>query len=116
MGNASPPHESGRHGWAVRALLVLVSVGTVVLLAEIEQFAEANEISTLSLLPAFAGEDDVDLWISPTDQHPNEKGHAIAAEAIADFLAERIAGATAESAPLELRTPPRQSPPTGNFE
>ena len=85
-------------------------------MAEIEQFAQANEISYLSLLPAFEGEDEVDLWISPTDQHPNEKGHAIAAEAMADFLAAKIAGATGELAPSGSRTAPLQSPPAGRFE
>jgi len=77
---------------------------------------EANGIPSLSLLSAFEAENEVDLWISPTDQHPNEKGHAIAAEAIADLLAAKIAGATGESAQTGSRTPPPQSPPAGRFE
>ena len=53
---------------------------------EIYTFAETHGIATLSLLPAFQSENDADLWISKTDQHPNERGHAIAADAIANFL------------------------------
>lgn len=47
-----------------------------------------NEIAYLDLFPAFKGQSYTDLWVHPSDQHPNEKGHAIAAKAIADFLVE----------------------------
>ena len=57
---------------------------------EIERFGVSNHIPTLSLLPAFRGEDASALWVSPLDQHPNARGHAIAAEAITEFLAERL--------------------------
>ena len=57
---------------------------------EIERFGASNQIPTLSLLPAFRGEDASALWISPLDQHPNERGHAIAAQAITEFLVERL--------------------------
>jgi lysophospholipase L1-like esterase len=45
-----------------------------------------EQIPCLDLLPAFKGQSYTDLWVHPADQHPNEKGHAIAADAIADFL------------------------------
>jgi hypothetical protein len=32
---------------------------------------------------------DKDLWVNPTDQHPNEIAHRIAAERLFDFLAGR---------------------------
>ena len=53
---------------------------------EILRFAEEEKMTTLSLLPAFSGQSALDLWVSALDQHPNEEGHAIAANAIYDFL------------------------------
>ena len=53
---------------------------------EIERFGADNEIPTFSLLPAFLGRDAASLWVSPLDQHPNERGHAIAAEAMEPFV------------------------------
>jgi hypothetical protein len=41
---------------------------------------------TLDLLPELAGYAGTDLWVHPTDQHPNEVVHTLAAE----LLAERI--------------------------
>lgn len=41
------------------------------------------------LLEAFMGRDYADLWVHPSDQHPNEVGQRIAAEAIARFVRER---------------------------
>jgi len=48
--------------------------------------AERLGIPALDLLPAFRGMSAEELWVHPTDHHPNEAGHAIAAEAIARFL------------------------------
>jgi hypothetical protein len=45
-------------------------------------------IPALDLLPSFVGQSYTDLWVHPSDQHPNEKAHAIAAEAIARFLVD----------------------------
>ena len=45
-------------------------------------------IPTVDLLPAFYGESYTDLWVHPSDQHPNERAHAIAAAAIARFLVD----------------------------
>jgi hypothetical protein len=46
-------------------------------------------IPVVDLLPAFEGKDGPSLWIAPDNGHPNIEGHAIAAEAIARFLAEQ---------------------------
>ena len=56
----------------------------------IRMFANANDIPVLSLLPAFQGEEPSMLWVSSLDQHPNERAHAIAAQAITDFLIGHI--------------------------
>ena len=53
---------------------------------EITSFARANHIPVLSLLPAFLGQDAPDLWVSPFNQHPNARAHAIAAAAITPFV------------------------------
>jgi len=54
--------------------------------AEVERFAAEHGLVYHSLLPAFLGQDAASLWVSALDQHPNERGHAIAARALADFL------------------------------
>jgi hypothetical protein len=59
-------------------------------MAEIEKFARSNEITVFSLLPAFQGKNGEELWVSATDQHPNERAHGIAAQAIAEFLSSRV--------------------------
>jgi hypothetical protein len=56
----------------------------------IERFGADNSIPTFSLLPAFLGQDAASLWVSPLDQHPNEHGHALAAQALERFVRERI--------------------------
>lgn len=48
-----------------------------------------NGIPFLDLLEAFRGRADTELWVHPADQHPNEKAHAIAAEAMAGFILDR---------------------------
>ena len=52
----------------------------------VRHYCEEEEIPVLDLLTAFRGQPYLDLWVHPSDQHPNEKGHAIAAEAMANFL------------------------------
>jgi hypothetical protein len=42
----------------------------------------------LDLFDAFRGRDGPSLWVHPTNQHPNEEAHAIAAEALGRFLRE----------------------------
>jgi hypothetical protein len=38
------------------------------------------------LAPDFAGQRSAELWVHPTDHHPNEVAHALAARAIAEAL------------------------------
>ena len=40
----------------------------------------------LDLAPVFAGMDDADLQVHPTDHHPNSRAHALAAKAIVEWL------------------------------
>jgi lysophospholipase L1-like esterase len=54
--------------------------------AEIASFAQRNGIPAYSLLPAFRGQRERDLWLSDGDQHPNEKGNRIAAEALEPYI------------------------------
>ncbi len=53
----------------------------------VDQEAEAGGALALDLLPSFEGNSAPDLWVHPTDQHPNAKAHRIAAEALAAKLA-----------------------------
>lgn len=46
-------------------------------------------VPTLDLLDTFAGMRDRDLWVHPSDHHPNEIAHGLAAQAIEKFLAAR---------------------------
>lgn len=49
-------------------------------------FCKGEGIRCLDLLPAFLGLDEQDLWVHVSDQHANDKGHAIQAERIHAFL------------------------------
>jgi len=61
--------------------------------AEVERFARASRMAVFSLTPAFEGRAAPGLWVAPHDPHPNETGHAIAAEAMAPVLAEQLRAA-----------------------
>ncbi len=50
-------------------------------------YCRNNDIDVLDLLSAFLGQTDTDLWVHPSDQHPNEIGHQIAADALYPFVA-----------------------------
>lgn len=52
---------------------------------------EEYQIPILDLFDAFYGRSYPDLWVHPSDQHPNEEAHAIAAAAMARFLSENQA-------------------------
>lgn len=52
----------------------------------IAQFSEENDIPFLDLLDVYKGINATSLWVSPTDGHPNTKGHKIAADAIYEFI------------------------------
>jgi hypothetical protein len=53
--------------------------------------AESSGLNAMYLLPAYIAKDkNFKEWtVSPTDAHPNEEAHAIAAEAIGDFIVKR---------------------------
>jgi len=53
---------------------------------EIQAFAENHDIPVFPLTPGFLGENDRTLWVASNDQHPNEKGHRIAAETLLPYL------------------------------
>lgn len=59
----------------------------------VESFAAGRGIAAMSLLPAFRGQNAAELWVSPYDQHPNERAHAIAAEAILPFARKLLLAA-----------------------
>jgi len=49
---------------------------------------ESEEIPVVDLRDAYRGFSGPELWVHPTDQHPNEIGHRIAADAIVGWLVE----------------------------
>jgi lysophospholipase L1-like esterase len=53
---------------------------------KIHEFCRTNDILLLDLLPAFSEHTAESLWVHPTDHHPNEIAHRIAAEEIYAFL------------------------------
>ena len=62
----------------------------------IMEFAMKNNIPAHSLLPAFMGLNGKDLWVSPYDQHPNEKAHLIAAQSMLPFVQDLLRKAERE--------------------
>lgn len=52
----------------------------------LEEFSLSNGFPLHNLLPSFLGYYGPDLWVSPYNQHPNEKGHHIAAESMLPFI------------------------------
>ncbi|MBL8896015.1 MAG: hypothetical protein JNM84_00225 [Planctomycetes bacterium] len=46
-------------------------------------------IACVDLLPKFLGRDEYALWVHASDQHPNDVGHRLMAEAIHEFLREQ---------------------------
>jgi hypothetical protein len=57
---------------------------------KIESFCEIRQIMYLDLFPAFSQYEAEDLWANPTDHHPNETAHRIAAEEIATFIEDEL--------------------------
>jgi lysophospholipase L1-like esterase len=53
---------------------------------KVKSAAESAGIPTLDMLPSFQGKNERDLIATPFDAHPNAKAHAIAAQAIFEFL------------------------------
>ena len=57
----------------------------------IEAHCQKRGMPVRDLLPAFAGRKHEDLWVHPSDPHPNEIGHQLIAAGLADFiLQERL--------------------------
>lgn len=54
--------------------------------AKVLAAARGAGMEAFDLFDAFRGRDGVSLWVHPSDQHPNEEAHRIAAE----FAAERL--------------------------
>ena len=54
--------------------------------ARVAETARSLGFHVLDLLPAFLGQDGPALWVHPANQHPNERAHALAAEAIERYL------------------------------
>lgn len=54
---------------------------------------EARGIAAHDGLPAFVGQDPASLWVHPADRHPNERAHAIFADAVEAPLRAALAGA-----------------------
>lgn len=56
----------------------------------IVEFAEDAELPVFSLTPGFLGRDERELWVASDDQHPNEKGHRIAADTLWPYLSSIV--------------------------
>jgi lysophospholipase L1-like esterase len=52
----------------------------------IDEFCVQEGIAHLDLFPAFSRHEAEDLWANPTDHHPNELAHRIAADEIAAWI------------------------------
>ncbi len=57
--------------------------------ARIAAICREERIEHLDLLPVYRGRPAESLWVHPTDQHPNEIAHRLAAEALAQHLLGR---------------------------
>lgn len=54
--------------------------------AQVEEYCAELGIPTLNLLPAFYGYEPSELWVSPTNAHPNSFANGLAAGPIEEFL------------------------------
>jgi len=57
---------------------------------EIMRFAQETDMEAFSLTQGFIGIESSALWVSASDQHPNEKGHKIAADTLYPYLKKVI--------------------------
>ena len=55
--------------------------------AKVRDAAHAAGLECLDLYPVYRGYSGPELWVHPTDQHPNEVALRLAARSLADFLA-----------------------------
>jgi len=54
----------------------------------VRSFCQESEIPVVDLRESFRDFEGPELWVHPTDQHPNEQAHRIAAESISKFFVE----------------------------
>ncbi|MCW8985518.1 MAG: SGNH/GDSL hydrolase family protein [Thermoanaerobaculales bacterium] len=59
---------------------------------KISSFCDRNRIPYVDLFPSFSRHKAEDLWANPTDHHPNETAHRIAADEIATFIENELPG------------------------
>jgi len=59
---------------------------------KVKSFCDRSNILYVDLLPAFSRHEAEDLWSNPTDHHPNDVAHEIAAEEIAVYVEEHVTG------------------------
>lgn len=80
--------------------------------AKVRAAAEEAGAVVVDLLPRLKGKRAERLWVHPTDQHPNEEVHRIAAEALAqEISARRLLLTSPASAPAASPGPaPPPSP------
>ena len=55
---------------------------------QVRGFCREQEIACLDLRDTYAAYSGPELWVHPTDQHPNELAHKLAAQAMASYLQE----------------------------
>jgi hypothetical protein len=56
----------------------------------IRESCASMDLPVLDLIDVFRGMRDEDLWVHPSDHHPNEVAHRLAGEAIESFIRERF--------------------------
>jgi hypothetical protein len=57
---------------------------------KIKTFCDNKNILYLDLFPAFSRKNAEDLWANPTDHHPNELAHRVAADEMYAFLGRML--------------------------
>ena len=55
----------------------------------LKEFCASKKIVFIDLLPPLSQHQDKDLWVHPSDHHPNDIAHEIAAQSIYDYLNKR---------------------------
>ncbi len=71
----------------------------------VAEFCRANDVPVLDMREQYSGYSGPELWVHPTDQHPNEIAHRLAADALADFILERR-----DAFQIGRRPPPKHDP------
>ena len=54
----------------------------------IAEFCRMKGIPVRDILPAFFGRQYTEMWVHPSDPHPNREAHRVIAKALADFILE----------------------------